>query len=302
MDQIKLTADLLADGWSTREIIQLSRTGALERIRRGAYDPAPAADLGQVEQHRRLIAATVRQTTAYGVVSHMSAAVLHGLPTWRKDLVRVHLTRDQSGGGKVRRYLHLHVAPLPEADVTVVAGQRGTTVARTVVDLLRTLPMERGVPIGDAALRAGLSPDELAAVATRCAGWPGLRSARRAIAFLDPRSESVGESYSRVVMVRAGMPVPTPQYEVWDGQVFVGRADFGWEELRTLGEFDGKMKYTDLVKPDQTAADVVYAEKCREDALRDLGWQVVRWSWADLKDPVALRWRLERAFKRGRPA
>ena len=80
MDQIKLTADLLADGWSTDELERLVRTGALERIRRGAYDQAPAADLDPVERHRRLIAATVRQTAADGAVSHMSAAVLHGLP------------------------------------------------------------------------------------------------------------------------------------------------------------------------------------------------------------------------------
>lgn len=86
MDQIKLTADLLADGWSTHEIVRLARAGELERVRRRAYDQAPAAELGQVEQHRRLIAATVRQTSGSGVVSDMSAAVLHRLPTWRKNL------------------------------------------------------------------------------------------------------------------------------------------------------------------------------------------------------------------------
>ena len=298
--EIKLTADLLADGWSTEEVLRLSRSGALERIRRGAYDQAPADHLDPVERHRRLIAATVLQTSTEGVVSHMSAAVLHRLPTWRKYLSRVHLTRDQPGGGKVRRYVHLHVAPLPVEDVTLAGDQRVTSMARTVLDLLRTLPMERGVPIGDAALRNGLRPEDLAAVAVRCHGWPGMRSARRSAEFLDGRSESVGESYSRVVMMRAGVPRPTPQYEVWDGPVLVGRADFGWEDLRTLGEFDGKMKYAELLQPDQTASDVVYAEKCREDALRDLGWQVVRWSWQDLKDPAALRGRLERAFQRGR--
>ena len=230
----------------------------------------------------------------------MSAAVLHGLPTWRRELTRVHLTRDQPGGGKVRRYVHLHVAPLPVDDVGLVGDYRVTTIARTVLDLLRTLPMERGVPIGDAALRGGLHPDDLTAVAVRCHGWPGMRTARRSAAFLDRRSESVGESYSRVVMMRAGIPRPTPQYEVWDGHVLVGRADFGWEDLWTLGEFDGKVKYGELLRPGQTASDVVYQEKCREDALRDLGWQVVRWTWADLKDPAALAGRLERAFQRGR--
>ena len=166
MDQIKLTADLLADGWSTDELERLARTGALERILRGAYDQTPTTDLDPVERHRRLIAATVRQTSADATVSHMSAAVLHGLPTWRRELSRVHLTRDQPGGGKVRRYVHLHVAPLPQEDLALVDGHQATVVARTVLDLLRTLPMERGVPIGDGALRAGLSPDDLAAVAS----------------------------------------------------------------------------------------------------------------------------------------
>ena len=75
-------------------------------------------------------------------------------------------------------------------------------------------------------------------VAVRCHGWPGMCSARRSVAFLDGRSESVGESYSRVVMMRTGVPRPTLQYEVRDGLVLVGRADFGWDDLRTLGEFE----------------------------------------------------------------
>jgi hypothetical protein len=43
---------------------------------------------------------------------------------------------------------------------------------------------------------------------------------------------------------------------------------------------------------------VVYAEKIREDALRDLGWQVVRWTYADLTAPMVLADRLQRAFAR----
>jgi hypothetical protein len=214
-------------------------------------------------------------------------------------LALVHITRNQSGGGKVRRYVHLHVAPLTDIDVCEIEGQRVTTLARTVLDLLRTLPMERSVPIGDAALRSGLTLEELAEVAGRCIGWRGMLQARRAINFLDARSESPGESYSRVVLDRIGVPAPVPQYEVWDQGVLIGRADFCWEEFRTLGEFDGKEKYGRLLRPGQTAADAVFAEKRREDALRDLGWQIVRWLWEDLYHPEELRRRLERAFERG---
>ncbi|HEY6813477.1 MAG TPA: hypothetical protein VI074_12400 [Propionibacteriaceae bacterium] len=67
----------------------------------------------------------------------------------------------------------------------------------------------------------------------------------------------------------------------------------------TLGEFDGKEKHERFLKPKQTRADAAFEEKRREDALRDLGWQIVRWIWQDLYHPEELRRRLERAFERG---
>jgi hypothetical protein len=51
--------------------------------------------------------------------------------------------------------------------------------------------------------------------------------------FLDARSESVGESYSRVTLDRIGIPAPIPHYEVWNHGVLVDRADFCWQEFRT---------------------------------------------------------------------
>jgi len=121
----------------------------------------------------------------------------------------------------------------------------------------------------------------------------------RGVGREDARSESPGESYGRVVLDRIGVPAPVPQDEVWDQGVLIGHADFGWEEFRTLGECNGKDKYGRLLRPGQTAADAVFAEKRREDALRDLGWQIVRWLWEDLYQPEELRRRLERAFDRG---
>ena len=152
----------------------------------------PARSLDRRDQHRRLIAATVRKTSIDAAISHMSAAVLHQLPIWNGQLGRVHITRNQSGGGKVRCYVHLHVAPLADIDVCEIEGQWVTTLARTVFDLLRTLTVERSVPIGDAALRMGLTLEELAEVAGRCIGWRGMVQARRAMNFLDARSESAG--------------------------------------------------------------------------------------------------------------
>ena len=67
------------------------------------------------------------------------------------------------------------------------------------------------------------------------------------------------------------------------------------------GEFDGRSKYGRLLlKPGQTSEDVLFEEKQREDRLRDSGWQIVRWVWADLYAPAPLLERLRRAFLRGR--
>ena len=68
--------------------------------------------------------------------------------------------------------------------------------------------------------------------------------------------------------------MPDPQQDIFDedGQ-FVARVDFCWKKQRTIGEFDGKIKYRRVLKPGQSIEDVLFEEKRREDVLRDLGWR-----------------------------
>ena len=74
--------------------------------------------------------------------------------------------------------------------------------------------------------------------------------------------------------------------------------DFHWKEQQAIGEFDGKIKYGRLLKPGQRPEHVIFEEKLREDALRDLGSQVVRWQWRDLYRRGSLRERVLRTFAR----
>lgn len=260
-------------------------------------DADPTSDA--TEAHREKIVATVGLLTSTAVVSHMSAAVLHGLPLWNAQLARVHLIRDRGNGGHVDDLVHLHVMPLAPGDVTVIDGIAVTSLARTVCDLARSLSAFKAVPIGDAALARGLSPVELTDVLARCRGWRGVVRARRTVDFLDARSESPGESSSRVVLHEQGLPKPDLQVKVYDDHGYLlARTDFGWIDRRTLGEFDGQGKYGALRRPDQTAEDVVLDEKAREDRLRDHGWQIARWTWPTLRTPTELRARIERAFAR----
>ena len=81
---------------------------------------------------------------------------------------------------------------------------------------------------------------------------------------------------------------------------FLGRVDLGYPELGVLIEFDGKVKYQQPFRPGQTPAEVVIAEKLREDRLRALGYVVVRFVWSDLADPAGMAATVATALERGR--
>ncbi len=72
--------------------------------------------------------------------------------------------------------------------------------------------------------------------------------------------------------------------------------DFAWPELEVVGEVDGRIKYGELLRPGQTTADVVMAEKRREERIRQAGWWICRWGWSEANDPRALGILLRRAF------
>lgn len=114
------------------------------------------------------------------------------------------------------------------------------------------------------------------------------------VASADGRSDSVGESRSRIALHRAGLPPEVLQWVVTaaDGR-FLGKVDFGWPGRRVVGEFDDKVEYGRLLPPGQAPGDAVFAEKLREDRLRDEGLAVVWWTWSELSafTPVAARLR-----------
>ncbi|MGY1745536.1 type IV toxin-antitoxin system AbiEi family antitoxin domain-containing protein [Blastococcus sp. SYSU D00695] len=290
----------LAEGWSDEELSRRIRRGELTRVRPGAYVlPDVARDAGR--RHRRLVDATLAALRRPAVVSHQSAAVVHGLPLWGAPLGRVHVTRTPPATAEVGRALHCHVARLREDDVVVVDGIVVTVVVRTALDLARTLPFEAAVVTLDVALHQHrLTPADLTEGLGQFGRVPGVRSAARAVRFADGRSESVGESRSRVLLHQLGLAPSTLQHDVVTaGGVLLGRADFAWEAERVVGEFDGRVKYGRLLRPGQDPGDAVFEEKLREDVIRDEDWGVVRWTWPDLT-PQVLGPRVHRALERGR--
>lgn len=301
MSNLIPSREFAADGVSPNQLSRMVQAGELVRVRRGAYARPGDNPLSPIAAHLRLLRATLPTCDPSAVVSHVSAAIVHDLPVWNSRLDRIHLTRDREGGGRTRRLTRVHAAALPTRDVVEVDGFRVTAIPRTVVDLARSLPVGEAVAAGDAAL-SRVSRAELERAVAGQAGRTGVGRARWVVSFLDPDSESAGESFSRVVLHQAGLPRPEPQYEVFGpDRRLVGRCDFGWPQFGVLGEFDGKKKYSDLLRrPGQTADDVLIDEKKREDRLRALGWIVIRWMWNDLYKPEPLIAQLRAAFEIGR--
>jgi Transcriptional regulator, AbiEi antitoxin len=289
-------ADALAAGLDDRDLARAVRRGQLTRIRRGAYlDPSAA-----ISPVRALVLATAAGLRDGSAVSHVSAAVLHGLPLWRAGSGRVHVTRSPPAAGSGSAKVHLHVARLPEDDLTLVDGVLTTGPARTVVDLGRSLAFESAVVAADAALASRrVTRTELDACLARMGPVPGSRRASRVVAFADGRGESVGESRSRVLLHRLGLPAPDLQVRLRrSGGPVIARCDFGWRGHRTVGEFDGRVKYR--ADEGRDPAQTVFREKQREDEIRDSGWEIARWTWADLDAPSVVEGRIRRAFSRAR--
>jgi hypothetical protein len=294
---LRLRPELLAEGWSDDHLARLRSSGDLDRVRRGAYVAATDERLRRAEsRHALAVHAAVLQLQPGTVASHVSAAVLHGLPVWGLQLDRVHVTRHGTSGGHRRRTLHVHVTSLREDEITEADGIPVTTVVRTLADLAGTESFERAVAVLDAAFyRSAATPTTTGRAVDLRPRRQGARAARRAIAFADARAASVGESRSRVLLDRARLPRPVLQWDV-SGPRWVGRSDFGWPELRTVGEFDGKIRYGRLLRPGQEPGHAVFAERRREEAIRDAGFRVVRWTWDELDDFTDVIARLRTAF------
>lgn len=287
---ILTNASLASAGLSETDIRRELRTGTIVRVGRGRFlRRCDAYALGPVGIHR-LLARHLGATLGHGeALSHASAAAVHGFDLWNVPLDHVHLSRPVTRRGHVTSQLHVHPTDLGD-DVVLVDGVPVTSVSRTVVDLARTLPRDAAVVAGDSALR--LYPhasEQLSRTLADAKARHGVARARTVVPFLDAGSESVGESLSRVRIAEAGLPRPVLQHEIAAGNGRRYRVDFFWEE-GVVGEFDGRVKYTE--------PRVLFDEKRRQDAIADVGFQVVRWTWEELNGFDVVADRLRQAARR----
>jgi hypothetical protein len=254
-----------------------------ERVRRGAY-----VDAGRLTTPRAkalaAIAAVDERIEAPHWFSHESAALVWGLPVWRVPSV-THVRQDGRPGGERDRAIQRHRGPLDGAHVATVSGLPVTDIEQTMVDCARTGSPIAGLVVADAALRAGADRAAALELLAPMRGRNGCARAREVITLADDGAESPGETATRFVLLRDGLPRPATQVRVMT-RLGAFWADVGWDEWGLLLEYDGRAKYL--------TGDALIREKRRQDALLETNKRLIRVTREDIPRAAGLSARVRR--------
>lgn len=295
-----LRRDALSMGYTDPAIRRLVRCGTWHRIRHGAYvDGDLWRSMDAVGRHRLCARAVLRAAHPSAVLSHVSAAIELGAPTWGVDLGQVHVTRIDGRPGRKEAGVVHHRGTLVRDEVTHVGGVPVTTATRAALEVTTIAGVESSLVTVNGLLHRGHTTIEslrLGAVGLR--HWPGSLTTRLVLDLADPRVESAAESRAFHLMWRGGIPRPEPQVEIRDEQGHVvARVDFAWARWGVFLEIDGVLKYDGA-----GLRAILLAEKRREELVCQLtGWVCLRLSWADLACPERTAARITRvlASRRG---
>lgn len=217
-------------------------------------------------------------TRRHGVIAGNAASALHGAQ-WVDVDVAIELisptTRPQHG-------LVIRRETLCDDEITRVVGLPVTTLARTAYDLGRHLSRGEAVARLDALMRATpFSRDDVLLLAKRHAGARGVRRLRDVLPLVDGGAASPKETWLRLLLIDAGLPVPTTQIPVVHRWRNVGVLDMGWEKYMVAAEYDGDQHRSDRGR--------YVKDQRRLRKLAELGWIVIRVIAEDNPDDVVNR-------------
>lgn len=222
--------------------------------------------------------------THRAVLVGRSAARVHGIPVpGRDEFVELNLP-----GRNSRRPRHewpekvvYRAARLHEEEVAVVGGLRVTTIVRTAADVARFHGLVAGIVAFDAVLAMrNMSRGRAEHLLGMLGRVTGIRTARRALALADPRSESPLESWGRAQILEAGLPglkELAVQVEVLGGR---HRVDLLLDS-RVAVELHGDLKYDGQT----TGVDPVTQmsrDRERERLIQNAGYSLVHAPYPDL--------------------
>lgn len=294
---VATTGQLLRAGLDTRSIEAGVQLNLLFRLRRGVYVPLHRWQQAKPwDRDKLVLAGHIAASNGSHVYSHFSSARLHRLQLWNSSKLIHVSTPCSSSPARTSQDVTVHFAKLSPGDLVQrfipgVGLARHTSLSRTVLECAMRGSLEQAVIIGDSALNAGLELHELEELAESFLGCRGIKRARRALKALDGRSESAGETRTRLLVME--LPIEQPELQAWiDTASGSFRVDFVWRGIRLILEFDGDTKYFDYLP----TAEALLEEHERENALIEEGWRIIRVKWAHLGKPELLKARIMHAY------
>ena len=285
LPEIFTMAEALGTGLTADQVRQRVRSGRWTALGSGTYSRTfPAAhDLDPFTRHRQLhvkLAIARALKVSGSVIAFGSAAMLHKIPLITGPPTQVELLVPHGAWTGTRTGTRHRAGDLAPTEIWQLRAPV-TSWLRTWLDIARTHNFADAICSGDAALRSKLFTVEELDSALPGANIRGGLRVHRASRQLSMLRESALESLSWVKFVDWDIKLPTCQFQVSDGRGrFVARVDFCWESEMVIGEADGRIKYT--------SKDSLYHEKLREDRLRELGFEVIRWGWNDAQGTATM--------------
>jgi hypothetical protein len=275
-------ADLAGHGITSRKASGLVTFGLLNRVLTGVY---LRQDVSLTIDVRAACLAKV--LPAHAIVCDHTAAWLLGVDCQPPAALDEPLGLDVvSIGGHdrtTRSGIHGGKRDLRPEEIWVVGGVRVTSPVRTACDLACRRGRRQALAVLDAFMHhCGLTQSDYRAMLPRFRGRRGCTQLRELIGYADGRSESIRESWVRMEIIDAGLPVPEPQ--VWVRVPGLGRRrlDLAYRGRKVAVEHDGEKDHSE-------DADVE-ADQERRGALRDLGWYLIVVRQEDFHGPRLERW------------
>jgi very-short-patch-repair endonuclease len=169
---------------------------------------------------------------------------------------------------------------LTERETSVVDAIPITRPNRTFLDLGVVLTSSQLEEVLDEGLRRNLLDvtgiwRQLDQLGDRRPGANRVRNVLASQVGGERPAESVLETRFRQLLRRAGIPMPTPQFEIRsNGRT--ARVDFAYPDIGLAIELDGAAYHS--------SRRAQARDRNRENQLVALGWRILRFTWEDLHD------------------
>lgn len=261
-------ADAQRAGVRIAEVRRLLAAGVVRRVLLGVYLDSSVPHSVEIRCQALRISLPERPS----VICDRTAAWLHGVDCFSiaelEWVPRVECVVPVDGSRVRREHCSGRRRGLLPRDIQELHGLQVTTPLRTALDLARMLRSRSALAATDGLMReCGVTNAQMKAELGRFKGFRGVIQLRSIADLASPLAESAGESWTRMVLIEAGLPRPTLQHWVYEDGLPVYRLDLAYVKAKVAVEFDGVDFHT---SPEQRLAD-----ERRRAWLRARGWTVI---------------------------